>query len=70
MTHPLSARLVLLAAAAALALSLVFAMVVAEHRDFDASRGLGTVTGTAAQPSADTAAATAAERLRVVRLER
>ena len=36
MTHPLHARLVLLAAAAALAASLVFAMVVAEHRDVDA----------------------------------
>ena len=35
MTHPLSARLVLLAAAAALAASLVFALIVAEHRDYD-----------------------------------
>ena len=35
MTRPLSARLVLLAAAAALALSVVWAMAVAEHRDVD-----------------------------------
>ena len=35
MTHPLSSRLVLLALAAALAASLVFAMVVAEQRDVD-----------------------------------
>lgn len=35
MTHPLPARLVLLAAAAALAAALVFAMVVAEARDLD-----------------------------------
>ncbi len=34
-TRPLSARLVLLAAAAALALSLVWALAVAEHRDSD-----------------------------------
>ena len=33
--HPLSARLVLLAAAAALALSVVWAMAVAETRDVD-----------------------------------
>ena len=38
-THPLPARLVLLAAAAALALSLVFAMVVAEQRDVELDRG-------------------------------
>ncbi|MDQ3741454.1 MAG: hypothetical protein M3389_10995 [Actinomycetota bacterium] len=36
MTHPLTARLVLLAAAAALAASVVFALIVAEHRDIDA----------------------------------
>ena len=35
MTHPLSARLVLLAAAAVLALSVVWAMAVAEVRDGD-----------------------------------
>ena len=35
MTRPLPARLVLLALAAALAASLVFAMIVAEHRDVD-----------------------------------
>ena len=35
-THPLSARLVLLAAAAALALSVVWAMLAAEQRDVDA----------------------------------
>ena len=68
MTHPLSARLVLLAAAAALAASLVFAMIVAEHRDLDGSVGLGGVAGAAAKPSAEAAAATRAERLRVVEL--
>ena len=35
MTHPLSARLVLLAAATVLALSVVWAMAVAEARDGD-----------------------------------
>ena len=35
MTHPLSARIVLLAAAAALAACVLFAMVVAEQRDVD-----------------------------------
>ena len=34
-TRPLSARLVLLAAAGALALSLVWAVIAAEHRDVD-----------------------------------
>jgi hypothetical protein len=34
-TRPLSARLVLLAAAAALALSVMWAMIAAEHRDGD-----------------------------------
>lgn len=34
-TRPLPARLMLLAAAAALAASLVFAIIVAEHRDGD-----------------------------------
>ena len=35
MAHPLSARILLLAAAAALAASLIFAMLVAEQRDID-----------------------------------
>ena len=32
-SHPLQARLVLLAAATALAVSMIFAVIVAEHRD-------------------------------------
>ena len=43
-TRPLPARFVLLAAAAALALSLVFAMVVAESRDLDRRPVSGAVT--------------------------
>jgi hypothetical protein len=42
-THPLHARLLLLAAAAALAASLVFAMIVAEARDVDARAGSASV---------------------------
>jgi len=45
-TRPLPARLVLLAAAAALAAAMVFAFLVAEHRDFDrpATGGPGAVS--------------------------
>ena len=70
MTHPLSARLVLLAAAAALAASLVFAMIVAEHRDRDGRQGLATVEGGAAKPRSAPAATAAGERIRVVRATR
>jgi hypothetical protein len=55
-THPLSARLVLLAAAACLALSLVWAMVAAEMRDVDApraqDRGAAQVRGVDGEASA------------------
>jgi hypothetical protein len=62
--HPLSARLVLLAAAAALAASLVFAMIVAEHRDLD-----GRAKGSAAAPlRLDGARPAPVERLGSVRV--
>jgi hypothetical protein len=65
-THPLSARLVLLAAAAALAASLVFAMIVAEHRDGNGARGLAEVAGRAADVrTAGVAEAAGARRDRV-----
>ena len=53
--HPLSARLVLLAAAAALALSVVWAMAVAEARDVDARAATSSrvveLAATATQPA-------------------
>ena len=56
-TRPLSARLVLLAAAAALALSVMWAMLVAEHRDVDARAATGSrVLELAAPAQADTRA--------------
>lgn len=44
MTRPLPARLVLLAAAAALATALVFSLLVAEARDLDGTAGAGAVS--------------------------
>ncbi|HEV3001795.1 MAG TPA: hypothetical protein VGW75_13725 [Solirubrobacteraceae bacterium] len=77
MTHPLSARLVLLAAAAALAASLVFALIVAESRDYDGRPGTGSaraaeVRGASGPPEVRGAAiraldAASAGGLRVVR---
>ena len=56
-TRPLPARLVLLALAAALAASMVFAMVVAEHRDGDnrPGRTLSAAPAETVDPSADAA---------------
>ena len=66
MAHPLSSRLVLLAAAAALAASLVFAMIVAEHRDGDGRAAIGSATVGALKASpAKTLAQPPVERLRV-----
>ena len=65
MTHPLSARLLLLAAAAALAASLVFAMIVAEHRDVDARPAHRPAAG-ATELRVDALRPSPAERLRAV----
>ena len=64
MTRPLPARLVLLAAAAALAACLVFAMVVAEQRDVE----LAPAPAGASAPELrlDGAASAPAEQLRAV----
>ncbi len=69
MTHPLSSRLLLLAAAAALAASLVFAMIVAEHRDGDGRVAAGPATVRALKASpAKSLEQPPVERLRSVRV--
>ena len=63
-TRPLSARLVLLAAAAALAACLVFSLVVAEHRDID-GRAPG-ISGALTELETGAAGAAPVEQLRAV----
>ena len=65
-THPLAARLVLLAAAAALAACLVFAMVVAEQRDVDLQRDPAGAGRAVPELRMGEAAAAPADQLRAV----